>query len=164
MTSKTDRLVLFPIGIIRTPHTGEKGAPIQSSIAKDTEGTVEVFPEYREALSDLAGFERIWLLFWCDRAKPYKLKVVPYRDVILRGLFATRSPSRPNPIGISPVRLIAVDEAQGILKVKGVDMLDGTPILDIKPYVPEFDSHPEVKAGWLDDIKDKRETADGRFT
>ena len=159
-----DSYIIHPVGRIRTPHSAQTGAPIQPNYAKEAEGVVEIFPVFREALTDLEGFERIWLIFWCDRAKSYRLKVIPYRDVVERGLFAARAPSRPNPIGISVVRLIELNRIQGTVLVRGVDMLDDTPILDIKPYVPSFDSHPESKCGWLDSAARRRETADGRFS
>jgi len=159
-----DSYIIHPVGRIRTPHTAQTGAPIQPSCAKDAEGVVEIFPEFREALTDLEGFERIWLIFWCDRAKSHRLKVVPHRDVVERGLFATRAPSRPNPIGISAVRLNEVNLSQGTLLVRDVDLLDKTPILDIKPYIPSFDSHPVSKGGWLDAAGHRRKTADGRFS
>lgn len=119
-----------------------------------------VFEPFLDALADLAGFERLWLLYHLDRAAAFKPRVVPYRDTVERGLFATRSPSRPNPIGLSAVRLISV-ERDGLL-VEGLDVLDETPLLDIKPYVPEFDSHPSSKAGWFESAL-KTERADGRF-
>lgn len=154
---------LSPIGIIRTPFTGSAGSPIQPKFAAGIEGRIEVFEEFREGLHDLDRFERIWIVFWCDRAKPYRLKIVPYRDTVKRGLFSTRSPSRPNPIGISVVKLVETNIGEGILAVDGVDMLDRTPLLDLKPYVPEFDSFPDSKAGWLNRIKRKTNSADNRF-
>lgn len=144
-----DSYIIHPIGIIRTSHLGDKHPPIQPAVDESSIGVIEIYAEYRAGLSDLEGFERIWILFWMDRAKPYEMKVVPYRDVVFRGLFATRAPSRPNPIGISPVRLLEIDVEAGRLKVAGADMLDRTPILDIKPYSPEFDAFPTAKAGWL---------------
>jgi tRNA-Thr(GGU) m(6)t(6)A37 methyltransferase TsaA len=155
---------LEPIGIIHTPHQVQQGTPIQPFAARGVEGKVEVFPEFREGLTDLSDFERIWLLFWCHQAKPFELLVVPYQDVTLRGLFATRAPSRPNSIGLSTVRLLDVNPAGGRLRVADVDMLDGTPLLDIKPYVPDFDSYPEAKTGWLKAVRARRKLADGRFT
>ena len=164
MEKSNDSLILHPIGIIRTPHKSQGGIPIQPAFARDSEGVIEIFPQFREGLADLKGFERIWTLFWCHQAKPYKLKVVPYRDVVLRGLFSTRAPSRPNPVGISVLRLVEVDESTGKIKVAGVDMLDRTPIIDIKPYVPKFDSHPDSEAGWLDRVRNPKEKADDRFS
>jgi len=152
------------IGLIRTPFQQEAGTPIQPITSQGAAGEVEIFPEYRAALADVAGFERIWLIFWCHLAKDYKLKVIPYRDTVERGLFATRAPSRPNPIAISAVRLLDIDEENGILKIGDVDMLDGTPVIDIKPYVPSFDSYPHAKFGWLENAKINAEKADNRFT
>jgi tRNA-Thr(GGU) m(6)t(6)A37 methyltransferase TsaA len=103
----------------------------------------------------------VWLVYWFDRAGPYKPRVVPYRDTHERGLFATRSPCRPNPIGVSVVRLLGREG--NVLRVGGIDILDRTPLLDIKPYVPEFDAHPASKAGWLDEQREDRREADGRF-
>jgi len=124
------------------------------------EGQVEVFPEYVAGLRDLAGFERIWLLFWCDRAITAQLEVVPYRDTQTRGIFATRAPSRPNPIGMSSVRLLGIKH--NMLRVADVDMLDGTPLLDIKPYLPECDVFPVERIGWCAHIGEGR-LADNRF-
>ena len=139
---------LKPIGVIRTPFAEARQAPIQPSMAGGAEGRVAVDPEYAAALADVAGFDRIWLLYWFDRAAPAKLTVTPYLDEQERGLFATRAPVRPIPIGLSSVRLLAVEGLD--LLVADVDMLDGTPSLDIKPYIPRFDCHPVERCGWLD--------------
>jgi tRNA (adenine37-N6)-methyltransferase len=154
-------LVLQPIGVIHTPFREQAGTPTQSAGAVGAEGTVTVFEPYAAALADLAGFERIWLLYHFDRAAAWQGRVVPYRDTVERGLFATRAPTRPNPIGLSVVRLVAVEGNQ--LQVQELDILDGTPLLDIKPYVPEFDAHPGSRAGWLDASAVRREAADDRF-
>jgi len=148
MTTPLPEIVFRPIGVIRTPHRQQAGTPIQPTCAEGVRGTVIVLDEYVDALADLAGFERIWLLYHLDRAAPWKARVVPYRDVVERGLFATRAPSRPNPVGLSVVRLLAI--AGATLEIEGVDMLDRTPLLDIKPYAPVFDSCPSSRAGWLD--------------
>jgi tRNA-Thr(GGU) m(6)t(6)A37 methyltransferase TsaA len=116
---------------------------------------------FAPALDDVEGFERVWLIYWMDRAAAFHPRVVPYRDTHERGLFATRAPSRPNLIGMSAVRLLAREG--NVLRVADVDILDGTPLLDIKPYVPEFDAHPFSKAGWLDESAVDRRTADDRF-
>lgn len=150
-----------PIGFVRSPHQTARGTPIQPSRARGVEGTVEIDEEYVEGLSDLDGFSHIILICHLHKASPLKLKVVPYLDTELRGLFATRSPSRPNPIGLSVVRLLEIDGR--CLRIEGVDLLDGTPVLDIKPYVREFDDETEVRCGWLDDLKGKTTAADGRF-
>ena len=153
---------LSSIGIIHTPFYSQAGTPVQPAFGGDTEGRVVVDRPYVSGLADLDGFERIWLLFHLHRSAAWKPRVVPYRDVQERGLFATRAPARPSPIGLSVVRLVSVEE--DTLLVRGVDMLDGTPLLDIKPYVPEFDAWPGSRAGWLDNCSRDRRTADGRFS
>ena len=159
---------LTPIGIIHTPFSEPAGVPIQSVYADAVGGTVVVHPPYADALADLAGFERIWLVYLFHlRPTPAKWKprVVPFRDRVERGLFATRAPARPNPIGLSVVELdgVHVDATGGRLEVRGVDVVDGTPLLDIKPYVPAFDAWPQSRAGWLDAGGEDRRVADGRF-
>ncbi|OGV73302.1 MAG: tRNA (N6-threonylcarbamoyladenosine(37)-N6)-methyltransferase TrmO [Lentisphaerae bacterium RIFOXYB12_FULL_65_16] len=150
-----------PIGIISTPFKEPKGTPIQPVFAEEDHGTAEVLPEYSDALADLAGFERVWLIYWFDRVGPVQLRVTPFRDTVAHGLFATRVPCRPNPIGLSCVRL---REVRGnTLVFSGADMLDGTPLLDIKPYVPGFDAFPGIRAGWFDKPGTDRTHADGRF-
>ncbi len=151
-----------PIGIVHSPFTEQKGTPIQPSKAKGARGTVEVFPEYAEALTDLDGFSHIYLLCHLHRSEGFKLKVVPYLDTVPRGLFATRAPRRPNPIGLSLVDLIGIEG--NVLTVKNIDMLDGTPVLDIKPYVDQFDERREVRTGWLARARAKRDRADDRFS
>lgn len=149
-----------PIGIIHTPFRQASGTPIQPAFAADTRGEIEVFPQYADGLKDLDGFERIWVLFWLDRASKVKLLVKPYRDDNLRGVFATRAPARPNPIGLSCVKLLSVKDCK--LEIAEVDILDGTPLLDIKPYCPEFDSFKVSRFGWLQN-KSKTDIADNRF-
>ena len=128
--------------------------PIQPRRGRDIEGTVEVHPEYEEALSDLGGFSHIILLYHLHRSEGYSLKVVPFLDTQRRGLFATRAPRRPNPIGLSVVRL---DRIEGVtLHIRDIDMVDGSPLLDIKPYVQPFDPGDELRLGWLDErLKDR---------
>ena len=139
---------LEPIGRIHSPFTEQTGTPIQPGLAD-------------EALDDLEGFERIWLLFHLDRAKSWQPKIVPYRDREARGLFSTRAPARPNPLGLSVVRLLGRQGPR--LIVGGLDILDGTPLFDIKPYVPEFDAFDNSGAGWLDRTR-LLDAADGRFS
>ncbi|UCF96451.1 MAG: tRNA (N6-threonylcarbamoyladenosine(37)-N6)-methyltransferase TrmO, partial [Spirochaetaceae bacterium] len=110
--------------------------------------TVEVYPQYAEGLQDLEGFSHLILLYYCHRAKPYSLSVLPFMDSVRHGVFATRAPSRPNPIGLSVVRLVSRDG--NILTVEEVDMLDGTPLLDIKPYIEEADVRRNTRMGWLE--------------
>jgi tRNA-Thr(GGU) m(6)t(6)A37 methyltransferase TsaA len=161
MTDKRQSLSMRTIGVIRTPYRMPSGTPIQTAYAGDVEGEIVVSEELEPALADIEGFERIWLVYLFDRAGACKLRVVPYRDTIEHGIFATRSPCRPNPIGLSVVRLVGRD--RNVLRVRGLDILDGTPLLDIKPYVPEFDAHTPSRAGWLDEPGAQRQVADDRF-
>jgi tRNA (adenine37-N6)-methyltransferase len=154
-------ILLRPIGVIRTPYTTAAGTPIQTVYGRGIQGEVVVNDEYAPALADIDGFERLWLIYWLERARPFKPRVVPYRDSREHGLFATRSPCRPNPIGISVVRLLSHEGSR--LRVADLDMLDGTPLLDIKPYVPIFDAHSPSAAGWLDASDEDRKIADDRF-
>jgi tRNA-Thr(GGU) m(6)t(6)A37 methyltransferase TsaA len=154
-------LVVRPIGIIRTPFQSMEGTPIQPVFGGGTEAQAILEPIFEEALRDIEGFERVWLVYWIDRAGPFSAEVVPYRDDRSRGLFATRAPSRPNPLGISVVRLIGREGC--VLRLADVDVLDGTPLLDIKPYVPAFDAFPDARAGWLDEPGTRRTVADSRF-
>jgi tRNA-Thr(GGU) m(6)t(6)A37 methyltransferase TsaA len=148
---------LEPIGVIHTPHAKPKGTPIQPAGAAGVKGTVEVFEPYGGGLADLDGFSHVILLYHFHLSDGYELGVVPFMDSVPRGLFATRAPRRPNPIGLSVVRL---DRIEGrILHVEGVDIVDGTPLLDIKPYVPEFDAPAAVRTGWLEGV---RRTVSGR--
>ncbi len=150
-----------PIGIIHTPFIQPAGTPIQPVYAAYAEGTVEVFKPFAEGLADLEGFERIWLLYWCHCSAAPRMRVIPYRDTQERGLFATRAPARPNPIGLSCVRLLRIEK--DVLHVCELDILDGTPLLDIKPYVPAFDSFPDAGSGWLTEERTGRTIADDRF-
>ncbi len=154
-------LQVQPIGVIHSPFTQPRGTPIQSAFADGAAGSVTVFDEFREGLKDLEGFERIWLLYWFDRAPEGRLLVTPFLDTEQRGIFATRSPARPNPLGLSCVRLTAVEG--GTLHVADIDVIDGTPLLDIKPYVPRFDHFSAARAGWFDNSCLSRRVADERF-
>jgi tRNA-Thr(GGU) m(6)t(6)A37 methyltransferase TsaA len=140
-----------PIGIIHSPFTELGSMPIQPAGATGVEGTVEVFPQYTDGLKDLEGFSHIIMLYHFHRSKDFKLHVVPFMDSIPRGVFATRAPKRPNPIGLSVIKLQKIKG--NILYIENVDILDGTPLLDIKPYVPEFDDQTEVRAGWLEEAR-----------
>jgi len=150
-----------PIGVIRSPHREPAGTPIQPAFAAKAVGEAVVDGEYASSLRDLDGFSRIWLIYWFHLAAPYKPLVIPFRDTIERGLFSTRAPTRPNPIGLSAVRLLGVEG--NVLKLADIDIVDGTPLLDIKPYSPKFDCFPDERSGWLD--KDARDagTGDDRF-
>ena len=152
---------LRSVGVIRSPFTVAVGTPIQPAYARGAAGEVVVAEPYVEALDDIEGFERVWLIYWMDRAGGFRPRVTPYRDTRAHGLFATRAPGRPNPIGLSVVRLLRREGC--ILHVADLDILDGTPLLDIKPYVPEFDSCPWSRAGWFDEPGEDRRVADDRF-
>ena len=155
-----DSVRLRPIGVVRSPFRQQRGTPIQPGQGRPVEGRIVIDAPFVPALEDLDGFERLWILSWLDRARDWRPHVRPYRDDSLHGLFATRAPSRPNPIGLSTVRLLRIEGP--VLHVAELDLLDGTPVLDLKPYVPEFDAHPDARAGWLDTVH-RRETADERF-
>jgi len=166
----TNKRVNFPgidvamrsIGLIHTPFKTQGGTPIQPRFDREAEGLVEVFEPYVEALADIDGFERLWLLFLLDRSRAWRPQVIPYLDNVERGLFATRAPARPCPIGLSVVELISVSGSE--IRVRGVDILDESPLLDIKPYVPGFDAFSCSRAGWLDAEGIDPTDADDRFS
>jgi len=162
-TMKMHEIIFKPIGLIHSPFKKPDGTPIQPKAAGDVEGTIELLPEYIAGLKDLDGFSHIILLYHFHIAKGYKLEVRPFLDNETHGVFATRSPSRPNRIGMSIVNLLRIDN--GTLHVRGIDILDGTPLLDIKPYVPEFDTFDAQRIGWLGSVIHKLPEAkdDGRF-
>jgi tRNA (adenine37-N6)-methyltransferase len=149
---KVDAITMQSIGIIRTPYTTKYSAPRQpASSAEKTEGIITLFEHrnYEQALEDLAGFDYLWILFWFHKNKSWKPKVLPPNGGrTKRGVFSTRSPHRPNPIGLSLCRLL--DIKGRVIRVENPDMLDNTPILDLKPYVPHAESIPGARAGWID--------------
>jgi tRNA-Thr(GGU) m(6)t(6)A37 methyltransferase TsaA len=153
-----------PIGIIHTPFKESKGTPIQPSSGKGVVGTVEVFEQYVQGLRDLDGFSHITLIYHFHLSGPHSLLVTPFMDDKQRGVFATRAPRRPNAIGISVVCLVRVDG--NVLHVQDLDIIDGTPLLDIKPYVPGFDQREVWKTGWLEKRISKLSSSrdDGRFS
>ena len=151
------------IGTIHSSFKETYGTPIQSSAAQDIEGFVELLPQYTGGLEDLEGFSHIILIYHFHLSKPFCLKVKPYLDDRVHGVFATRAPSRPNSIGISVVRLTKING--NVLHIKDLDVIDGTPLLDIKPYVTEFDVREVLKKGWLNrKVSNLRKVKDdGRF-
>jgi tRNA-Thr(GGU) m(6)t(6)A37 methyltransferase TsaA len=159
-----DEIKYQPIGVIHSPFKEAKGTPIQPSGAKGINGTVEVFPQYAKGLKDIDGFSHLILIYHFHLSQGASLEAKPYMDNETRGVFAMRSPNRPNPIGISVVRLIKIEK--NILHIQDVDIVDGTPLLDIKPYVPEFDIREVERIGWLEKKVHKLSTSknDGRFT
>ena len=142
-----EQISFRPIGIIHSPFTKLEGMPIQPSAAKGIKGQIVIREEFAEGLSDLSGFSHIYLLYHFHLSKTYNLKVVPFLDDVKRGVFSTRAPKRPNPIGLSVVKLNGI--TLNVLDIENVDILDGTPLLDIKPYVPEMDEAVQPKLGWL---------------
>lgn len=148
MTERSE-IVLRPIGVVRSPFTRKVEAPRQPHVAKEVEGTIELDPTLEHALEDLEGFEHVWVLAWMDRARSFRPKVLPPRSDKKRGVLATRSPHRPNPIALSVVELVRVEGT--VLHVRGLDLLDGTPVLDVKPYLPWVDAIPRSRAGWLEE-------------
>jgi tRNA-Thr(GGU) m(6)t(6)A37 methyltransferase TsaA len=158
-----EKIEFHPIGIIHSPFKEQKGTPVQPKKAKGAVGKIELFPEYKGGLDDLDGFSHIILIYYLHLSKDFALKVIPYLDDVYRGLFATRAPRRPNQIGLSVVKLDKIDGTT--IHISNLDILDGTPLLDIKPYVPDFDKHEDIKIGWLTGKSGKAEdkNADDRF-
>lgn len=151
-----------PIGVIHTPFVEQSGTPIQSSRAQGVEGWVDVLPELAEGLRDLDGFSHLHLLYLFHRLEGFDLLVTPYLDDTARGLFATRAPRRPNPIGLSVVRILSIEGTR--IHVGDVDMLDSSPLIDIKPFLPNFDHREGAKAGWYEtQARPGHDRADDRF-
>ncbi|MEA3339301.1 MAG: tRNA (N6-threonylcarbamoyladenosine(37)-N6)-methyltransferase TrmO [Chloroflexota bacterium] len=146
MTDSQVEFTVRPIGLIHTPFADLPGMPIQAS-RSEAAGRVEVYAEYAPGLADLDGFSHVILVYWFHRAAGFSLAVSPFLDAQSHGVFAVRYPTRPNPIGLSVVELTAVEGST--LHVCGVDMLDETPLLDIKPFVPAFDHREDTRVGWL---------------
>jgi tRNA-Thr(GGU) m(6)t(6)A37 methyltransferase TsaA len=149
-----DTVTLRIIGHARTPWQRREDAPHQPSAAPGVEGVLDVLPAYRDALADLATFRRAWLLFLFHLAGDWVPRVKPPRGGPKRGVFATRAPHRPAPIGLTSVVVTGVDVAAGRVEVRGIDLLDGTPLLDIKPYLPSVDAWPDAGHGWLEPYLD----------
>jgi tRNA-Thr(GGU) m(6)t(6)A37 methyltransferase TsaA len=150
MTRNTGSIssLLSPIGIIQTPFADIAGMPTQPTGARGIRGSVRIFAKYTEGLRDIEGFSHLFLIYAFHHCTSYYLTVTPFLDTISRGVFATRASRRPNAIGLSTVRLIEVKGTT--LMIEDVDILDGTPLLDLKPYVPAFDSYPNASSGWLE--------------
>jgi len=163
MEKKIENIVYRPIGIIHTPFKEVENMPIQPSGAAGIHGTVELFPEFTEGLKDLDGFSHLILLYHFHQSRGHKLIVTPFLDSEPRGVFATRAPKRPNPIGLSIVRLVRIRGST--LDIENVDILDGTPLLDVKPYVPEFDYQEDCRIGWLEQVRGmvRERRSDDRF-
>ncbi len=140
-------IILRPIGVIRSPFTEKEKTPIQASRSQAI-GYVEIYPEFADGLKDIEALSHIYLLYAFHESQGYQLQVKPFLDNQEHGIFASRYPYRPNPIGISIVKLVS--RKDNMLTVEGIDTLDGTPLLDIKPYVPDFDLRTDVRAGWYE--------------
>jgi len=156
-------VVYRPIGVVHSPFKVPQDVPIQSVAAEGVMGIVEVAREYVDGLRDVDGFSHLILVYHCHLAQDYSLLVRPFLDERLHGVFSTRAPSRPNPVGVSVVRLTRMEK--NILHIQDVDIIDGTPLLDIKPFVPEFDQRKAERIGWLTRNIDKLHSGrdDGRF-
>ncbi|MBW2624178.1 MAG: tRNA (N6-threonylcarbamoyladenosine(37)-N6)-methyltransferase TrmO [Deltaproteobacteria bacterium] len=157
------KIEFTPIGIIHSPFQEPENMPIQPAGAKGVKGTVELFEDFLPGLKDLDGFSHIILLYHFHRSSSFNLHVVPFLDSEKRGLFATRAPKRPNAIGLSIVQLNKIED--GVLYIENLDILDDTPLLDIKPYVPEFDAPVGVRIGWLEKTRKtvSSKKSDNRF-
>ena len=147
---KNSRIEHRPIGVIHSEHTAAEKTPIQPVYAKGCKGRVEVYPEFAEGLKDLGGFSHLYLLYHFHQCRKVQLTVKPFLQDVERGVFSTRAPCRPNPIGLSVVELVKMEG--NILHVDGLDILDGTPLLDVKPYTEKFDLHDVKKNGWQDEV------------
>jgi tRNA-Thr(GGU) m(6)t(6)A37 methyltransferase TsaA len=152
-----------PIGTIHTPFKTREGMPIQTRAATGIKGEILLDEAFVAALEDLDGFSHIMLIYYLHKSEGYEMKVKPFLDNVKRGLFATRAPRRPNAIGVSVVKLLGIEK--NILQIENVDMLDGTPLLDIKPYIPQIDTQESVKLGWLENKTGKfdEHKSDERF-
>ncbi|MFZ4455813.1 MAG: tRNA (N6-threonylcarbamoyladenosine(37)-N6)-methyltransferase TrmO [Bacteroidales bacterium] len=146
------QIIIHPIGIIHTPHTDVKDMPIQPIAAEGIQGYIELLPEFAAGLKDMEGFSHLTLLYHFHKIEGYELVVTPFMDTEMRGIFATKAPKRPNAIGVSTVKLIRIED--NIIYIEQVDMLDGTPLIDIKPFYPRYDNRDNVQIGWLEKNKD----------
>ncbi len=151
------------IGVVHSPFTALDEMPIQPVSSASGAGVVEIFPRFVEGLRDLDGFSHVILLYHFHKVRCYTLTVTPFLDSKPHGVFATRAPSRPNPIGLSVVKLLTIDDNE--LHVEQLDVLDGTPVLDLKPYVPEFDYRPGARIGWFEQARGQfpGKLSDNRF-
>jgi len=157
------KIVFQPIGVIHSPFAKIEDMPIQPAGASGIHGSIEIRPDLTSGLADLEGFSHLIVLYHFHRVNAMQLAVTPFLDTTPRGVFSTRAPKRPNPLGLSIVRLTGVEK--NILTIENVDMLDGTPVIDIKPYVPDFDRHDAERVGWYEQAKGRVQThrSDGRF-
>ncbi|WP_338357974.1 tRNA (N6-threonylcarbamoyladenosine(37)-N6)-methyltransferase TrmO [Yeosuana marina] len=161
---ESKQIIINTIGIIHTPFNSIKGMPIQPFAAEGVKGHIELFPEYTQGLTDLEGFSHITLVYHLHKINGYDLMVKPFMDNKEHGIFATKSPKRPNAIGISTVKILEIKH--NVIHIEMVDMLNGTPLIDIKPFFSKFDNRTDTKSGWLDnqgDIPITKLRSDERF-
>lgn len=159
-----EQILIDPIGIIHSPHTDIQGMPVQPTGAKGIEAYIVLDEKYKDGLKDLDGFSHIILLYQFHKVDGFVLELVPFMDIIPHGVFATRAPKRPNRIGISIVKLVRIED--NIIYFENADMLDGSPLIDIKPFYPKYDNQKDVRFGWLEAIKNVDITkvrSDARF-
>ena len=159
-----ETIIIHPIGVIRTPHKDIKNMPIQPIAANGIQGQIELLPEYVAGLKDLEGFSHITLIYHFHKIEGYELEVIPFMDTVKRGIFACKAPKRPNAVGLSTVKLLGIEG--NIIHIEQVDMLDGTPLIDIKPFFPKYDNRDNVSIGWLEKNKNipvEKMRADERF-
>ena len=149
---KTQKFMFQSIGVIYSPHKDPSQTPIQPVFSKGIRGSVEMIHDYVDGLQYLDGFSHIYLFYYFDRSREVKIRIKPYLDSEVRGIFATRAPHRPNKIGMSLVRLLKIQDH--VLHVEDIDILDKTPLLDIKPYIKRYDSREYVRSGWQDNVPD----------
>jgi tRNA-Thr(GGU) m(6)t(6)A37 methyltransferase TsaA len=148
-----EKITFKPIGIIYTPYSKKEGTPIQGCFAPGNKGFIELYPEYEDGLQDIQGFSHLILLYYFHKAEGCSLLTKPFLDEDEKGIFAIRHFNRPNPLSLSVVKLIRVRD--NILDIESVDMLDGTPLLDLKPYVPQFDIKEDAKDGWYHNASER---------
>ena len=161
---RSKHITIIPIGVIYTPFDSIEDMPIQPLAAEGIKGYIELFPEYTEGLTHLEGFSHITLVYHLHEINGYDLLVNPFMDNKEHGIFATKSPKRPNAIGLSTVKLLGIQN--NVIHIEMVDMLNGTPLIDIKPFYSKFDNRTNTKSGWLDnrgDIPTKKLRSDNRF-
>ncbi len=160
---KEDQIIFKPIGTILSPHTDQNQTPIQPVYAQGIEGRIVVNAEFIDGLKDLQAFSHIYIFYHFNQSVKTKLLLKPFLEDKIHGVFATRAPHRPNKLGMSLVRLVRIEE--NIIYVKDLDVLDKTPLIDIKPYVKRFDSRDNVSSGWQDDVReeDAKKRGSGNF-
>ncbi len=159
----TEPLTYYPIGVIHSEFRKAEGMPIQPAGGTEFDGHIEIFEQFSEGLKDLDGFSHVFLIYHFHDSKGYSLLTKPFLDETPRGVFSTRSPKRPNPVGLSVVRIKSI--STNIIYIKDIDILDGTPLIDIKPFVSDIDNRNDSMRGWMDDkaVQFRVKRSDDRF-